>query len=104
MKAIVFFAIIGLILSSCGVPTKVKVVHAFPPIYPDYIGVTIPVNVSPLNFLMRDSTEKMIVTIKGINDSITINGNRKIEIPLKKWKKLLFAEQGRNLFVRVTAL
>jgi len=104
MKAIVFSAIIGLILSSCGVPTKVKVIHAFPPIYPDYIGVTIPVNVSPLNFLMRDSTEKMIVTIKGLNDSITIEGTRKIEIPLKKWKELLFAEQGRNLFIRVTAL
>ena len=63
MKTIVFSAIIGLIFSSCGAPTKVNVIHTFPPIYPDYIGVTIPVNVSPLNFLMRDSTEKMVLII-----------------------------------------
>ena len=29
------------------------------PVYPDYAGVTIPKNIAPLNFLLRDSAEEV---------------------------------------------
>jgi len=88
---------------SCSGPTDVKISHILPPIYPDYIDVTIPVNAAPLNFLMRNEPDKMVVTIKGSKDSIIVNGTQKINIPLKKWKALLASEQGRSLSICVTA-
>lgn len=103
MRSFILFAIISLVLASCSGPMDVKIVHTLPPIYPDYIDVTIPVNVAPLNFLMRNEPDKMMVTIKGHNDSITVNGTQKISISLKRWKTLLASEQGKSLSVRVMA-
>lgn len=36
-------------------PENVSESDNFPEIYPDYIGVTVPPNIAPLNFLLRDS-------------------------------------------------
>ena len=39
-------------------------IAAYPPIYPDYIGVTIPRNIAPLNFNMEtDDCERMDIRI-----------------------------------------
>jgi hypothetical protein len=103
MRRFILPIIIYLMLISCSKPESVMISYAPPPIYPDYIDVTIPVNVAPLNFLMRNEPDKLVVSIKGIRDSIIVKGTDKIEIPLKKWKALLATEQGRSLSVRVTA-
>jgi len=103
MRIFIIAIVAGLALMSCSKPENVTRSHSLPPIYPNYIDVAIPVNVAPLNFLMRDSTEQMIVTIAGISDSIIVKGYQKIQIPLKHWKVLLSAEQGKRLRVRVTA-
>lgn len=104
MRTILILAFLALAMISCSGPANVKIVHSLPPIYPDYTDVAIPVNVAPLNFLMRDSTEKMEVIIEGSKSSITVKGSGKIRIPLNRWKKLLSAEQGQSLKVRVTTL
>ena len=103
MRRLILFTFIGFILMSCSKPENVKLIHVPPPIYPDFIDVTIPVNIAPLNFLMRNKPDKMVLTIRGSNDSITVNGKQKIEIPIKKWKTLLASEQGKSLTVTVTA-
>ena len=103
MKITIYSAIIYLLLTSCNKPENVRKIHSLPPIYPDYLNVTIPVNIAPLNFLMRNEPAEMVVTIKGSNDSITVKGNQQIRIPIKKWKALLFLERGRSLSVKVTA-
>jgi len=104
MKNQIINTIICLILISCNGPSAVKLVHMLPPIYPDYIAVTIPVNVAPLNFLLRNNPERVVVTISGREDSITVEGEKKISIPLKNWKAFLLSEQGDSLSVKVTAL
>jgi len=103
MSKLIISVLISLILLSCSEPTDVKLIHALPPIYPDYTDVTIPVNIAPLNFLMRNEPEKMVVIIKGINDSIIVNGTQKTDIPSGKWKTLLNSQQGKSLIVTVTA-
>ncbi|HZK60908.1 MAG TPA: hypothetical protein VFC41_02450, partial [Anaerovoracaceae bacterium] len=103
MKNLILSILVALFLMSCSKPENVKLIHVLPPIYPDYIDVTIPVNVAPLNFLMRNKPDKMVVSIKGDNDSITVYGMQKIEIPLIKWKTLLASEQGKSLSISVTA-
>ena len=103
MRNIIFHIVIVFILMSCTRPEKATKTEALPPIYPDYIDVTIPVNVAPLNFLMRNDPEKLFVRIKGIHDSIVVSGEQKIEIPVKKWKLLLASEQGNKLSIQVIA-
>lgn len=103
MRNLIFHILSFLILWSCSKPENVKYNHELPPVYPDYIDVVIPVNIAPLNFLLRNDPEKMVVVIKGTNDSIIVAGNQKIAIPLKKWKALLVSQQGQSLKITVKA-
>jgi len=75
----------------------------YPSIYPDYIDVTLPENIAPLNFMMRDSSTNVIATIKGVSQTITVKGKNKIQIPINKWKALLSENQEQNLEVTVTS-
>ncbi len=88
---------------SCKNHENVLIDTSYPFIYPDYINVTIPQNIAPLNFMMRDSSEKMKVNIHGTKMSIKVNGSNKINIPQKQWKKLL-SEENQRLQIIVTTL
>ncbi|KAA6332960.1 hypothetical protein EZS27_018587, partial [termite gut metagenome] len=46
-------------------PKSVNVSGELPPIYPDYTNITIPYNIAPLNFLLRNEPEAIRVSIKG---------------------------------------
>ncbi len=96
-----FCIIITISLASCNIPLNISNINADPPIYPDYTNVTIPVNIAPLNFMVRDSSDRIVVLIKGSNDSIIMKGRYKIRIPEKKWKSLLSKEKGHDLVVTV---
>jgi hypothetical protein len=44
-----------LLVASCSrKPTDAQQLSELPKIYPDYIGVTIPADIAPLNFAMAD--------------------------------------------------
>ena len=103
MRAYLIGYLIAVVIFSCNGPENVTVSKGFPPVYPDYIDVTIPQNIAPLNFLLRNKPEKLIVTIKGKLDSITVKGERKIEIPGNRWKNLLASNLNDSLLVRVLA-
>ncbi len=52
---IIILSLLVTILMGCHtVPTNVTEKNELPDIYPDYIGVTIPVGIAPLNFSMTD--------------------------------------------------
>ncbi len=104
IKVELFVGILGMIFISCNNPLSVISKHEYPPIYPDYTNVAIPVNIAPLNFLLRDSSERIIVTIQGEKKSITVKGKNKIHIPVKKWKTFLMKEQGNKINVSVEVL
>ena len=95
--------ILEIVIFSCSGPENVKISPEFPPIYPDYVNVAIPQNIAPLNFLLRNKPEKLIVTIKGKSDSIIVEGEQKIEIPMNHWKNLLVSTQNDSLVVRIKA-
>ena len=51
-------------LSSCvSKPKDVKLYDVLPPIYPDYTDITIPQNMAPLNFLLREDVDAAEVVI-----------------------------------------
>ncbi|HBG53994.1 MAG TPA: hypothetical protein DDW70_07280, partial [Rikenellaceae bacterium] len=56
MKKLLYLQIVmSSILSACGGPQGFITEQTPPPIYPDYPGVTIPVNIAPLNFMISDA-------------------------------------------------
>lgn len=86
-------------------PKDVRETDALPPVYPDYVGVTIPYNIAPLNFLLRDSCDALYVTASSGDFEIKSHrkGNEAI-FNLKDWKKLMEKASGKDLKVTVTAL
>lgn len=103
MRAYLIVYFVAMVIFSCSGPENVTISKDFPPVYPDYIDVTIPQNIAPLNFLLRNKPEKLIVTIKGKSDSIIVEGAQKIEIPIDHWRNLLSSAQGDSLLVRIKA-
>jgi hypothetical protein len=74
-----------------------------PNICPDYSGVVIPHNIAPLNFRILEKGCAYYVKIHAESgDAIEIGGRTdQIRIPLRKWRALLDANKGREVFVDV---
>lgn len=84
-------------------PEHITEVTDAPPLYPDYTDITIPYNIAPLNFLLRNEADAVEVTVKGKSGEWTVRSGPKIRFPHKEWKALLEKEKGRSLTVTVTA-
>ena len=71
-------------------------------IYPLYEGTYIPYNIAPLNFQVRENGTRYNVrfVVEG-KDSFEISSGRDIDIPVKKWKKLLDKGKGEELLIKV---
>jgi len=65
-------------------------VDTLPSIFPDYVGVTIPSTIAPLNFRVTDDgVEAVDVVIAGTKGKpVRLNG-RSVDIPAKQWHELL---------------
>jgi Tol biopolymer transport system component len=78
---------------------------AQPSIYPDYIGVTIPVNIAPLNFSMADDNALLVDAV--ITDShgheLHSQGDDAVDFDLDDWHALLADTRGDSLTVTVSA-
>lgn len=74
-----------------------------PDISPDYSGLVIPCNIAPLNFRILEEGQAYCVKIHSTNGpAIEIAGKTgRIRIPLRKWRAMLDANKGRELFVDV---
>ena len=90
------------LLFSCGNSVNEQMMDDFPPIYPDYVNVTIPCNIAPLNFMIRDA-RRMEATLRGHSGNMRFTGKKKIQFPKNRWKNFLKAETGNRITVTVKA-
>ena len=76
-----------------------------PQIYPDYLGVTVPVNIAPLCFNMADETALRIdaVITDSHGNSLHAQGDESADFDLDDWHALLAANPGDSLTVSVSA-
>ena len=82
-----------------------KSLDVLPPVFPDYVGVTIPANIAPLNFKVLDKNGKVCVVFTFADNRIIVYGNDgKIKIPESDWKKLLNDAVGQSVNVDVYAM
>ena len=65
-----------------------KLGNTYPDIFPDYKGISIPINIAPLNFTVRNSSHIKAVFSNNNQPLFSIEGKNKIDIPLKKWQHM----------------
>ena len=82
-------------ISCTPTPENVQQADRQPPIYPDYSNVTIPVNIAPLNFLVRDSIEAVHVEAGTL--TVSSKGNE-VVFDADDWHELL----SRNEDITIT--
>jgi hypothetical protein len=98
--------LVGVLINTCSrdvhdataIPEKAE-------IFPDYSGITIPVNIAPLNFRILENGEAFYVRMHNSQGySINIRSKSgKIIIPFKKWKRLLQTETEKTFMIDVFA-
>lgn len=86
------------------VPKDVTSVDELPDIYPDYVDVTIPVGIAPLNFSMADDeVETIDVEVKGSKGgAMHVNGDY-ADFDIDEWHQLLQTNKGGKLTFTVCA-
>ena len=105
LKRQFFCSLFILLLAACGkhpsVPSSYTETNMLPSIFPDYVGVTIPPNIGPLNFLV-DDVDDVIGEFKFQDSKLTYGGKKnKVQIDEKEWKELLAAAKGKSLSVTI---
>ena len=88
---------------SCGNKEQALITDELPPIYPDYINITIPYNIAPLNFILRNGATRIEATLTGQSGSITFTRKEKMQFSEKRWKEFLLAEKGNSITVVIKA-
>ena len=93
-----------LILSSCYRFDPTLARYTDGPLWPDYMNVTVPVGIAPLNFCYTASDGPVPVTTFTYEDmSISIKG-REVVWKEKEWKRLLEAAKGGDIIVKSSVL
>lgn len=96
-----------LMLSACSYETvsNAKVEKSQPRIYPDYLSVTVPVNIAPLCFSMADEEALCIdaVVADSHGNCIHCQGEESVDFDINEWHSLLDKNRGGSLSVTVSA-
>ncbi|MBR4779160.1 MAG: hypothetical protein IK011_04645, partial [Bacteroidaceae bacterium] len=83
-KILLFTALFLLVACTPSLPTEYDETDALPKIYPDYVGVTIPVNIAPLTFELDEEADGMVARFKAGDCEIVCAG--KMQPRLRDWR------------------
>ena len=79
-------------------------VDEYPAVYPDYVGVTVPVDIAPLNFAMlSDSVTAVDVEVTDSKGGSLHAEGEYADFDVDEWHRLLAANRGDSLTVTVCA-
>ena len=97
--------VMGMMGCSSETVSNAKQETALPQIYPDYLGVTIPVNIAPLCFCMADETALLVdaVIADHHGNNLHCQGEESVDFDLDEWRALLDKNRGDSLSVTVSA-
>lgn len=97
-------ACVCLLLTACSqqLPSEFTKSDQLPKIYPDYVDVTVPVNIAPLTFEMDDESEEMAVRYSFGEEEIICRGT-KSQPDISDWKQLAAAAKGKAIQVETYA-
>ena len=101
----VLFLCFALLVACNHAVTSPQQVDEWPGIYPDYVGVTIPATIAPMNFCMADeAVERIDVRVcDSEGEVLHVNEAREALFPEDEWRELLQNHQGDSLVFIVAA-
>ena len=101
---ICFITVILFLMTACGhrVPSQYAQSDNYPKIYPDYVNVTVPVNIAPLSFQMDPKNEEMVVRYS-VGDEEMVCGGEQACPSIGKWRQLTDKAKGAAIQVEVYA-
>ena len=108
MKMKIFFSSIILvaIMAACthpAVPEDAQKESRLPHIYPDYTEVTIPCNICPLNFAVRENASEVVARFTFPGGEIAYGKGQNVLIDEEEWELMLKAAKGKSMQVEVFA-
>ena len=98
-----FLFLLVILLSSCqNVSLKYHSEESIK-IFPDYNGVTVPVNIAPLNFFVMEEEGDYALTVSGKSIQLTfLAKGRNFDIPVGKWHDILESSAGGDVTLTVS--
>lgn len=97
----------ALCLASCGMESvsNARQENKLPQIYPDYVEVTVPSHIAPLNFGMADGNAQLVdVVMQGAKGGeLHAQSVECVSLDVKEWHNLLEQNEGDTLKVTVSA-
>jgi len=78
-------------------------VDRLPVISPDYTNTTLPPNIAPTNFVIKEPASEYYVRISSVQgeDIDILSRSANIRVPLKPWKRLLSQNRNKSLLITV---
>lgn len=94
-----------ILLSGCSrIRKAARTADVQPEIFPDYIGVTVPVNIAPLNFMMEGVEHiQAVFRIDGKEQTLVCGSEGVVDIPLDEWRDMTSKAAGSKIEVEVSA-
>lgn len=107
IAVLLLVALPQLLLTSCtstpSVPTSYQQESRTPNIFPDYIDVTVPCNIAPLNFAVQEGATSVVARFTSEAGEYTYGNGVKVLIDEAEWHSMLEASKGKNIKVEVFA-
>ena len=97
--------ILAALLAGCHnvqVPTSFADVNKAPQIYPDYIDVTIPVNIAPLTFEWDGGCDEIVARFRAGGQELVCGGDA-VQPEMADWRELMSQAAGGDIDVEVFA-
>ena len=93
-----------ILLSGCSrIRKAARTADVQPEIFPDYNGVTVPVNIAPLNFMMEGVEEIQATFSVGGEEMATVCGSDGVvDIAVDEWQKMTSKAAGKTIEVEVS--
>ncbi len=98
-----YVVLLTVLVACTPTPENVEQVSSKPAIYPDYTDVTIPVNIAPLNFLVRGDVDAVEAVAVCGDEALKVNsGDNSVCFDLGDWKDFMTQCEGKDVVVSVT--
>ena len=97
-----WFPILAVCLLAAACSGSTTYVDLLPEIYPDYIGVTVPAGIAPMNFNLPEEYDRTLVRVTGSKGGELKVKGRWASFPVRKWRRL--TEQYAGDTLRFTVL
>lgn len=99
----ILYTIVLFFICACNdnIPKDFIISEEIPEIYPDYNCCTIPYNIAPLNFQIKNKAEKYISISYSSNGDTIISSGQIVDWDIDEWHKLLLENKNDTIFTDI---